>query len=103
MNGGHGQRNEVTLYLLTKPASACNIAMCSSPWSSHTFSACPQPYSNKAKPHVTRNVQEFLTHQIKLPPSPACSSNLLPNENVECKHAERRARDAPLASTPDYL
>ncbi|GFV46987.1 hypothetical protein TNCV_3033841 [Trichonephila clavipes] len=27
MNDGHGQRNGMTLYLLTNPASACNITM----------------------------------------------------------------------------
>lgn len=59
---------------------------------------------DNARPHVARNVQEFFfTHQIELRHWPACSPDLSPIENVWSMLAQRFARDAPPAATPNQL
>ncbi|GFS76149.1 hypothetical protein TNCV_4667231 [Trichonephila clavipes] len=53
--GGHGQRNGTTLCLLTNSASCTlnsqryisEVLESINVWSSHTFSACHQPYSSR--------------------------------------------------------
>ncbi|GFT33433.1 transposable element Tcb1 transposase [Trichonephila clavipes] len=46
------------------------VGKCMSPWSSYTFRAGHQSYSNRvynARPHMSRSIQEFFfTHQIEL-------------------------------------
>ncbi|GFU66530.1 transposable element Tcb1 transposase [Trichonephila clavipes] len=84
-------------------ASATSLR-CWSPWSSHTFNACHQPYSNdNARPHVVHNVQFFFTNQIELLPWLACSPDLSPIENMCSMHGQQLARDAPPIATPDQL
>ncbi|GFV44462.1 transposable element Tcb1 transposase [Trichonephila clavipes] len=54
--------------------------------------------------HGVCNVQKFFfTHQIELLPSPACSPDLSPMENVWSVLAQLLTRDTPLAATPDQL
>ncbi|GFX28934.1 transposable element Tcb1 transposase [Trichonephila clavipes] len=48
------------------------------------------------------HVMFFFTHQIELLPWTACSSDLLPVENVWSIHAQQ-ARNTPPAATPDQL
>ncbi|GFV58280.1 hypothetical protein TNCV_1272421 [Trichonephila clavipes] len=83
MNGGHGQRNIMTLFLLTNPASACNITMVGFEFGDTV---------DKAQLHVSRSVQEFfLMHHIKLLSSPACSFDPSPIENVWSLFAQQMA------------
>ncbi|GFY30621.1 transposable element Tcb1 transposase [Trichonephila clavipes] len=53
-------------------------------------------HQENARPHVTRNVQEFFfIRQIELLPWTAYSPDLLPIENLWSMLAQRLARDTP--------
>ncbi|GFY23909.1 hypothetical protein TNCV_3537031 [Trichonephila clavipes] len=77
-----------------------------SPWSPHTFSACPQPYSNRIMYDHKRHAvfkSSFLTHQIELLLWPTGSPDLSPIENVYRILTQRLARETPSSATPDQL
>ncbi|GFX12794.1 hypothetical protein TNCV_3437681 [Trichonephila clavipes] len=95
MNDGHGQRNGTTLCLLTNLASASNITQDTLSVVLPFIQRLPSVIflQDNMRPHVSRNVQEFFTHQSELLPWPACSSDACTATDSE----------TTLSATPDQL